>query len=73
MTLLNSDFNINILLENFLFLVVATSFFVIVGWAWSHSQPFDLPQPLPGWFKVWVLTVQVVGGVLPVDLEIRVP
>lgn len=65
MTFLNSDFNTNILLENLLFLVVTTSFFLIVGWAWRHLKPFDLPQPLPGWFKVWFLTVQVVGGILP--------
>lgn len=63
MTFLNSD--LNILLENLLFLVVATSFLVIVGWAWRHSKPFELPQPLPAWFKGWFLTVQVVGGLLP--------
>jgi hypothetical protein len=53
------------LLENLLFLVLATSFFVIVGWAWRHLKPYELPQPLPGWFTIWFLTVQVLGGLLP--------
>lgn len=63
MTALNS--NLHILLENLVFLVVATSFFVVVGWAWRHVKPYDLPQPLPGWFKIWFLTVQIGGVVLP--------
>ena len=45
--------------------MVSTAFLVIVGWVWRHSKPFDLPKPLPEWFKSWLLTVQVVGGVLP--------
>jgi hypothetical protein len=45
--------------------VLATSFIVIVGWAWRHSKPFSLPEPLPDWFKVWFGTVQVVGVLLP--------
>jgi hypothetical protein len=53
------------LLENLLFLVLATSFFVVTGWAWRHLKPYELPQPLPGWFTIWFLTVQIVGGLLP--------
>jgi hypothetical protein len=63
MTSLNT--NLYLFLENLIFLVVATSFFVIVGWAWRYSKPFSLPEPLPAWFKVWFGTVQLVGGLLP--------
>ena len=63
MTSLNT--NLYLLLENLLFLVLATSFIVIVGWAWRHSKSFSLPEPLPEWFKVWFGTVQVVGVLLP--------
>lgn len=56
---------VNLLFENLLFLAIATSFLVVVGWAWRQSKPYSLPQPLPEWFKVWFLTVQVVGGLLP--------
>ncbi len=57
--------NLYLLLENLLFLVLTTSFIVIVGWAWRHSKPFSLPEPLPEWFKVWFGTVQVMGVLLP--------
>jgi len=60
-----SSTNLNILFESLLFLVAATLFLLLVGWAWRHLQPFSLPQPLPAWFKGWFLTVQVVGGVVP--------
>lgn len=63
MAFLSSD--LSIFRENLLFLVVATSFLALVGWAWRHAKPYELPQPLPAWFKVWFLTVQVVGVVLP--------
>lgn len=56
---------VNLLFENLLFLAIATSFFIIVGWAWRQSKPYSLPQPLPAWFSIWFGTVQVVGGVLP--------
>lgn len=59
------NINLYLFLENLLFLIVATSFIVLVGWAWRHSKPFSLPEPLPGWFKIWFGTVQVVGGLLP--------
>jgi hypothetical protein len=55
-----------LLLENLLFFAIATSFFALVGWAWRHSKPFYLPEPLPEWFKIWFGTVQVVGLLLPI-------
>lgn len=60
-----STTEVNLLFENLLFFAIATSFFVVVGWAWRQSKHYSLPQPLPEWFKVWFLTVQVVGGLLP--------
>jgi hypothetical protein len=56
--------NLYLFLENVLFFAIATSFFAIVGWAWRHSKPYSLPEPLPDWFKIWFRTVQLVG-VLP--------
>jgi hypothetical protein len=60
-------FNINLylLLENLLFFLFATFFLVVVGWAWRDVKPFNLPEPLPGWFKIWFGTVQLLGGLLP--------
>ncbi|WP_416672627.1 hypothetical protein [Egbenema bharatensis] len=57
--------NLTLLAENFLFFAIATTFFVLVGWAWRNAKPYDLPQPLPDWFKIWFLTVQIGGGVVP--------
>lgn len=57
--------NLNLFSENFLFFAIATAFFVLVGWAWRNAKPYNLPQPLPDWFKVWFLTVQIGGGGLP--------
>lgn len=57
--------NLNLFYENLLFFVVTTTFFVLVGWAWRNAKPYDLPHPLPDWFKVWFLTVQIGGGGLP--------
>lgn len=55
----------DIFLEDFIFLVLSTCFFVFVGWTWRHLKPMSLPEPLPGWFKIWFGTVQVLGGLLP--------
>ena len=52
-------------LENLLFLIIATSFFVFVGWVWRDSKPFSIPEPLPPWFKVWLSIVLAVGIALP--------
>lgn len=57
--------NLNLFYENFLFFAIATAFFVLVGWVWRDAKPYDLPHPLPDWFKVWFLTVQIGGGLLP--------
>lgn len=54
-----------VLVENLLFFAIATSFFVIVGWAWRKVKPYNLPEPLPGWFRIWFGTVQVLGGLIP--------
>lgn len=54
-----------LLVENLLFFAIATSFLVIVGWAWRQSKPFYLPEPLPGWFRIWFASVQLLGGILP--------
>ncbi len=56
---------LNLLYEDLLFLAIATAFLVVVGWAWRSAKPYDLPQPLPDWFKIWFLTVQIGGGLLP--------
>lgn len=60
-----STTEIKLLLENLLFFAIATSFLVVVGWAWRQSKPYSLPQPLPVWFNIWFFTVQVVGGLVP--------
>ncbi|KOP23226.1 hypothetical protein AMR41_26995 [Hapalosiphon sp. MRB220] len=57
--------NFYLFLENLLFFLVATSFTVVVGWAWRDSKPMTLPEVLPGWYKVWFGTVQILGIVLP--------
>jgi len=60
-----STTDLNLLFENILFLFTATSFLVFVGLAWRRSKPYSLPQPLPTWFNIWFLSVQVIGGLLP--------
>lgn len=52
--------------ENLLFFIGATVFIFIVHWAGKDLKPFELPKPLPGWFKYWFGTVQIVGLLLPV-------
>lgn len=54
-----------LLVENLLFFAIATSFLVIVGWAWRQSKPFYLPEPLPGWFRIWFGSVQLLGVIVP--------
>lgn len=65
MLLIACSKSLTLVIENAIFLTVATAFLAIVGWAWRRLKPFELPHPLPEWFKGWFLTVQVVGGVLP--------
>ncbi|GAB4371448.1 MAG: hypothetical protein Kow00121_12990 [Elainellaceae cyanobacterium] len=51
--------------ENILFLGVVTLFVGVVGWAWRDLAPYQLPNPLPGWFRFWFGTVQVLGIIPP--------
>ncbi|MGB3311116.1 MAG: hypothetical protein WA939_10870 [Nodosilinea sp.] len=55
----------HLLVENAVFFVIATGFLAIAGWAWRRLTPFELPKPLPGWFKYWFGSVQVLGIVPP--------
>ncbi len=55
----------SLLYENILFGAIATFFFAAVGWAWRRAKPYRLPSPLPDWFKVWFLTMQIGGGLVP--------
>ncbi len=57
--------NLYLFLENLIFFVVATSFAAIVGWMWRNFKPMTLPEPLPGWFKIWFGTIQILGILLP--------
>jgi len=54
-----------LLLENLIFFAIATALLVVIGWAWRNIEPYELPKPLPGWFKVWFLSVQFLGIVPP--------
>lgn len=58
------DLGLRLLIENAVFFVIATGFLSIAGWSWRNVQPFELPDPLPGWFKYWFVSVQVLG-ILP--------
>lgn len=60
-----SDVNLNLFYENVLFLTTATAFFGLVSWAWRNTKPNELLNPVPDWFKVWFLTVQIGGVLLP--------
>lgn len=55
----------NLLYEDILFFAIATAFFGVVGWAWRLAKPYELAQPLPDWFKIWFLTVQIGGILIP--------
>ncbi|MBD1939204.1 hypothetical protein [Microcoleus sp. FACHB-68] len=67
---ITSSTNLNILLENLLFLVISTSFLGFVGFLWRESKPFSLPQTLPAWFSAWLAVVLVVGLALPLVVMI---
>jgi len=54
-----------LLAENLLFLLVSTAFLAVVGWAWRSLKLYRLPDPLPGWFRVWFASVQLGGGLVP--------
>jgi len=54
--------------ENLLFLLVSTAFLGGVGWAWRSLKPYRLPEPLPGWFRIWFVSVQIGGGLVPLGV-----
>ena len=62
---MTSTTTFNIIFENLLFLGIATSFLVFIGWVYRQSKPFSIPQPLPTWFKAWFFVVIVLGIALP--------
>ncbi|GAC1505026.1 MAG: hypothetical protein NVS2B14_17490 [Chamaesiphon sp.] len=41
---------------------------MIVGWAWRGTKLYNLPYPLPGWLRIWFLTMQIGGAVLPLTV-----
>ncbi|HHP7243835.1 MAG TPA: hypothetical protein ACFE0H_04030 [Elainellaceae cyanobacterium] len=55
----------HLLVENLIFLAIATIFLAVTGWAWKTAKPYRLPQPLPEWFRVWFLSVQIFGIIPP--------
>lgn len=57
--------HLSILQIDLFFILGASLFLVVVGWAWRQVKPYHLPSPLPEWFKVWFLTVQIGGIGLP--------
>lgn len=57
--------NLYLFVENLLFFLIATAFFGATGWVWRNAKPYSLPEPLPRWFKIWFVTVQLLGGLLP--------
>jgi hypothetical protein len=59
---------LRLLIENGLFFVIATGFLVLSGLAWRNVQPFQLPTPLPGWFKLWFGSVIVLGSIPPLAI-----
>jgi len=58
------NLGLRLLVENAVFFTLATGFLAITGWSWRNVEPFALPEPLPGWFKYWFGSVQVLG-ILP--------
>ncbi len=68
MTALN--INLHLFLENLLFFLSVTSFFIVVGWAWKHAKPYKITELLPTWFKLWFSTVQILGVLLPLAVMV---
>jgi hypothetical protein len=58
------DIGLRLLVENSLFFVIATGFLAIAAWSWRQLPAYQLPEPLPGWFKYWFGSVQILG-ILP--------
>ena len=53
------------LLENLLFFILSTVFLILAGWYWRNAKPYSLPESRPSWFKIWFLSVQILGGLVP--------
>jgi hypothetical protein len=64
------NINLDLFLENLVFFLCATSCLVIVGWGWKDAKPYSIPEPLPQWFKIWFITVQILGVLLPLVIMI---
>jgi hypothetical protein len=58
------NIELRLAVENSLFFGIATGFLAITAWFWREVRSFKLPDPLPGWFKYWFGSVQILG-VLP--------
>ncbi|HLO86411.1 MAG TPA: hypothetical protein VK203_15635 [Nostocaceae cyanobacterium] len=56
-----SDINIYLLLENIIFVFMATILTAILIWVWRNSKPYAPPQPFPTWSKIWFASVQILG------------
>lgn len=59
-----------LLIENAAFFLLATAFLSIAGWSWRQTPPYELPKPLPDWFKLWFGSVQFLGSVPPLIVMI---
>ena len=55
-----------LLVENSVFFLISLVFLIWTGWAWREVKPFELPKPLPDWFKYWFGSVQFFGLVPPI-------
>lgn len=62
---MSASLMIRLLIENGVFFAIATGFLLITNGAWRRVKPYELPQPLPGWFKYWFGSVQVLGLLPP--------
>jgi len=51
--------------ENLLFFILSTAFFILAGWYWRNVKPYSLPESRPSWFKIWFLSMQILGGLVP--------
>lgn len=55
----------HLLIENGAFILLSTLFLSVVGWSWRHTQPYELPKPMPDWLPIWFGSVQFLGSVPP--------
>lgn len=64
-----SNIDLNIFIENLLFLVFSSLFLTISGWSWRKAKPFSIPQ-VPIWFNAWLSLVIIIGLLLPMAVTI---